>query len=128
MYYSRWYLGFIAEAKYTQVNVQLQSPIDTEYANAKAPIPTLGGVVRVYPVANISITGEVTGFKLPTSVDPQNRYDGEYIDADLYGMLNFSKNFGVQVGYRSLTVSYRVKLDTGDFVLHGPYIMGVARF
>jgi hypothetical protein len=128
LYRNWWYAGLIVEAKYTSVTIRLQSPIDDEYASVRAPIPTAGGVFRIYPVANISITGELTGFKLPTSVDSQDRYDGKYIDGNLYGTVNLTNNFGVQVGYRSLTVSYRVKLDTGDFVLRGPYIMGVARF
>jgi hypothetical protein len=127
--YRTWgFVGFILDAKYTDVNVTLASPVDTEFAHARAPIPTVGGIFRVYPLANVSFTGELTGFKLPTSVDKENRYDGKYYDLDLYGTLNFSDNFGVQGGYRSLTVGYRVKNDTGDFVLKGLYIMGVARF
>ncbi|HEY3384052.1 MAG TPA: hypothetical protein VGK32_19990 [Vicinamibacterales bacterium] len=128
IYRDRGFVGLILEAKYTDVEVNLASPVDSEYARVRAPIPTIGGIVRVYPVANVAITGEVTGFKLPTSVDKANRYDGRYVDFDIYGTLNFTNNVGVQGGYRSLDVSYRVKTDTGSFKLSGPYIMGVARF
>ena len=34
-----------------------------------APIPAIGGIGRFYVVPNISVTGEVTGFKIPDSVD-----------------------------------------------------------
>jgi hypothetical protein len=79
-------------------------------------------------MTNISITGEVTGFKLPASVDKANRYDGKYVDFNIYGTVNLTGNFGAQVGYRSMDVMYRVKTDTGNFTLKGLYFGGVARF
>ena len=42
--------------------------------------------------------------------------------------MNFTNNFGVQVGYRSIDVMYKVDEDTGDFTLKGLYLMGVVRF
>ena len=108
--------------------MNLANPFTTEFAHVRAPIPTVGGIVRVYPVANIALTAEVTGIKLPTSVDKQGRYEGKYIDFNVYATLNFSDNFGVQGGYRSITVSYRMDQDTGDFVLKGPYVMSIVRF
>ena len=46
---------------------------------------------------NISITGEVTGFKLPDSID--GRYNAHYVDFDIYGTVNFTNNVGVKGGY-----------------------------
>ena len=129
LYRDRWFVGFLVEAKYTDVRVDLATPLrDADWVQARAPIPAVGGVARVYPVSNISITAEVTGFKLPASVDKENRYDGKFVDFDIYGTLNLTHNFGVQAGYRSMDVSYRVKSDTGDLTLKGLYFMGVARF
>lgn len=128
VYRDRGFVGLILEAKYTDVTVTLANPFTTEFGRVRAPIPTVGGIARVYPVSNMALTAEVTGIKLPTSVDKQGRYDGKYIDFNVYGTLNFTDNFGVQGGYRSLTVSYRMEKDTGDFVLKGPYIMGVVRY
>jgi len=124
---NRWYTGFITEIKYTDVRVDLAAPELqlAEYAEARAPIPALGGIVRVYVVPNISITGEFTGFKLPTV---QNQYEGHYVDVDIYGTLNFTNNFGVQGGYRVLDMGYLIKQDTGSFTLNGLYIAGVVRY
>lgn len=128
LYRDRWFVGFVVEAKYTDVNVTLQNPLNNEYASVKAPIPALGGIVRVYPVPYVSITGELNGFKLPTSVDKANRYDGKYLDFNLYGTVNINRYVGAQVGYRSVDVMYRVKADTGNFTLKGLYFGAVARF
>jgi hypothetical protein len=42
--------------------------------------------------------------------------------------VNFTNNFGVQAGYRTLDASYTAKNDTGDLKLRGLYFTGVARF
>jgi len=60
--------------------------------------------------------------------DEKDRYDGKYLDFDIYGTLNLTNNFGVQAGYRSIDVMYKVKSDNGDFKLKCLYFMGVARF
>jgi hypothetical protein len=121
------FAGFILEAKYTDVNVSLAAPIiSTQFAHARAPIPALGGIGRVYVVPNISITGEVTGFKLPTSID--KRYGAHYVDVDIYGTVNFNNYVGAQLGYRSLDVYYLVKSDTGSLTLKGLYFGIVARY
>lgn len=128
IYRSRWYLGVILEAKYSQVEVTLANQYTTEWAKAQAPIPTIGGVVRVYPVSNISLTGEITGFKLPNNIDNLKGYDGKWMDYNFYATVNFTDNFGVQGGYRSMEVSYRKDNDRGDMLLKGMYLMGVVRF
>jgi hypothetical protein len=127
VYRDRGFIGFIAEAKWSDVNVSLTSPIDSEYAHARAPIPAVGGIARIYPFANVSITGEFTLFKLPENLD-KNGSTGHYYDTDIYGTLNLVNNVGVQVGYRAVNVMYRVKLDSGDMKMGGLYFGGVARF
>ena len=123
---SRGFGGFILEAKYTDVRVDLASPFQTEFAHARAPIPALGGIGRVYVVPRVSITGEVTGFKLPDSID--NRYAAHYVDMDIYGTVNATNNVGVKVGYRSIDLGYLIKQDTGAFTLKGLYFGIVARY
>lgn len=124
----RGFGGFIVEAKYTDVQVQLSSATFgiTEYAAARAPIPALGGIGRFYVVPNISITGEFTAFKLPDSID--NRYAAHYFDLDIYGTVNLTNNVGFKGGYRSLDLGYVVKQDTGAFTLKGIYFGVVARY
>jgi hypothetical protein len=137
----RGFAGFVVEAKYTDVNIQLFSAIANEFAHAKAPIPAIGGTGRFYVVPNISITGEVTGFKLPK--DLVKNTSAHYVDFDLYGTVNFTNNIGAQFGYRSLNVGYIVDHDPnvavapfcgspaedcGDFTMKGIYFGVVARY
>jgi hypothetical protein len=120
------FVGFDLEAKYTDVQVSLSSPIASEFAHARGPIPALGGIVRYYVVPNISITGELTGFKIPDSID--SRYNAHYVDLDIYGTLNLTNNIGVKGGYRSRDVGYLIKSDSGQFTMKGIYIGAVLRY
>ena len=127
IYMDRGFLGLLLEAKYTDIEASLENRIvGREFARARAPIPAIGLIGRVYVVPNVAITGEFSGFKLPETIDED--YQGRFYDFDLYGTLNFNDNFGVQAGYRSLTVFYRVELDEGDLKMKGLYFGGVVRF
>jgi hypothetical protein len=123
---NRGFGGFILDAKYTDVTASLETPAINQFIHAKAPIPAIGGIARVYVVPNISITGELTGLKIPDSVSKE--YKAHYADLDIYGTLNFTNYIGVQGGYRSLDVGYHVDTDTGSFVLRGIYFGVVARY
>jgi hypothetical protein len=127
LYRDRWFAGFIFDVKYTDVDVTLSNQfLGTEFTRARGPIPTIGGIFRGYVIPNISITAEVTGFKLPERIDED--YRGSYIDVDVYGTVNLTDHVGFQAGYRSLDVNYRVEDDAGDLKLKGPYFGGVVRF
>jgi hypothetical protein len=127
LYKDRWFVGFVAQAKATDVEVNITaSPVGTEKAVAKAPIPNIGGIARVYVVPNISITGELVGMKIPES--PNRNFKAHYFDFDLYGTVNFNDYVGAQVGYRSLDVGYTIKKDTGAFLMKGLYFGGVVRY
>jgi hypothetical protein len=125
-YRSRGYIGLIIEAKYTDVTATLATPIVNEFAHAQAPIPAIGGTGRIYIVPAISITGELTTFKIPSSVSEE--YNAHYTDFDLYGTVNFTSKVGAQIGYRSFDVGYLVKRDTGAFTVKGMYFGIVARY
>jgi len=120
------FVGFDLEAKYTDVQVSLTSPIAAEFAHAQAPIPAIGGIGRYYFVPNIAITGELIAFKIPDSVDDQ--YNAHYIDFDLYGTVNFTNNVGVKGGYRSRDVGYLIKTDSGTLTLKRIYFGAVIRY
>ena len=126
IYRDRGFLGLVLEAKYTDVQATLTNIIDTQFVHARAPIPAIGVIGRVYVAPNISITGEFGGFKLPEGIDED--YRAKYYDFDLYGTVNFSDNFGAQVGYRSFDVFYKIDQDEGALVMKGLYFGGVARF
>jgi hypothetical protein len=124
----RGFGGFILDFKYTDVQASLASPVlsTPEFAHARAPIPTIGGIIRYYIVPNISITGELTGIKVPDSVSKE--FKAHYADLDIYGTVNFTNNIGAQVGYRNFDLGYLVDDDTGTFELKGLYFGVVARY
>jgi hypothetical protein len=127
VYRDRGFVGLLLELKYTDIEASLSNRlVGGEFAHARAPIPAIGVIGRAYVVPNISITGEFSGFKLPSSIDED--YGGHYFDFDLYGTVNFTDNVGAQAGYRSLTVFYRAEEDEGDLKMRGLYFGGVVRF
>jgi len=125
VYRDRGFVGLVLEAKYTDVQATLTNVLDTEFVHARAPIPAIGVMGRGYVAPNISITGEFTFFKVPNI---NENYGGRYFDFDLYGTVNFIENVGVQAGYRSFDVVYKVNNDNGDLQLKGIYFGGVIRF
>jgi hypothetical protein len=126
----KWgFVGFILEAKYTDVNVSLNSPIMLEgpqFAHARGPVPALGAIGRVYVVPNVSITGEFTAFKIPDSIN--DRYNAHYVDLNIYGTVNFTNNIGVKGGFRSRDVGYLIEKDAGSFLLRGINMGVVVRY
>ena len=133
VYRERGFFGLVLEAKYTDVEATLSNVLDTEFVRARAPIPAIGAIGRVYVAPNISITGEFSAFKVPGIGEDEDRpdepeYEANYFDFDLYGTVNFTDNFGAQAGYRSFDVFYKVEDDEGDLNLKGLYLGGVVRF
>lgn len=122
----RWFAGFVLEAKFTDINFELNSIIGNEFVRARAPIPAIGFIGRGWVTKNVSVTGEFTFFKLPEDIDAE--YGGHYYEWDIYGMVNFTKNLGAQVGWRSHDFAYEAELDRGSAKLDGIYFGGVVRF
>jgi hypothetical protein len=123
----RGFVGLIAEVKYTDVKLDLDSNGLEESASARVPVPAVGGIFRVYPASLVSITGEVTGMKLPGSLTEGDE-TAHYLDWDLYATVNATPNIGVQAGYRTLDLSYRTSEDFGEFRVEGWYFGAVVRF
>jgi len=119
----RGFLGVIVEGKFTALDMELNAPVISEFTKVKVPIPTLGAIGRVYLAKNLAVTAEFTGLKLTVQEDT-----GKYLEFDLNGLFNFNKNFGVQGGYRTVSLDYRVEQDAGNLDLKGLYFGGVARF
>jgi hypothetical protein len=124
VYRDRFYAGFILEGRYMDASLNLRTPIDDEFAEARGVLPAVGGIVRGYVHERVSITGEMVGMKVPEIQD----YFGSFFDLDIYGTVNITNNFGVQGGYRWLDASYEAELDTGDLEMKGFYFTGVVRF
>ncbi len=122
----RGFIGTIVDVKYTDVNATLTAGSRTGATASRAPIPALGGIARLYLAQNLSVTGELTGFKFPGGWIKST--SGSYADMDLYAMLNFADKFGVRAGYRKFDVDYTLTNDTGSFKLTGPYLGVSVRF
>jgi hypothetical protein len=132
VYKDRGFAGLLLDLKYTDVTASLATSgtivSALEFTHARAPIPAIGGIGRVYVVPNISITGEFSFFKLPDRAINSDDYGGKYYDFDLYGTINFNDYVGAQIGYRSFDVFYKVKKDSGTMKLNGLYFGVVGRF
>lgn len=127
VYRSRGFAGVLVDLKYTDVRVELTTPIAApEFTSAVAPIPTIGFVSRGYLAKNFAVGGEVSFFRIPGGLSED--YTGEYTDWDLYGTLNFTNNVGATAGYRSIDVFYETNRDSGALKFTGFYIIGVVRF
>ena len=128
LYRDRWFVGLVLQTKITDIGANLEAPAinASEFSRARAPIPAIGGITRVYVAPNISITGELDFFKIPDSID--ERYKAHYFDFDLYGTVNFNDYVGAQVGYRSLDLGYQFEQDQGNFKAKGIYFGGVVRY
>jgi len=124
-YTNRGFIGFLIEGRYTEMNAGLRSPLNDEFSSAKAPLPAFGLVGRAYPLKNVSITAEVSGFKLPKF---DEKYDANYVDIDIYGTVNFTRFFGVQGGWRRMNTFLKVESDKGDFRFSGIWFGGAIRY
>ena len=122
----RGFMGLIVDMKYTDVSATLSGSGQTGAAAAKAPIPALGGVARIYLASNLSLTGELTGFAFPGGWIKST--SGHYADLDFYAMLNIVDSLGIRAGYRKFDVEYTLTNDTGTFKMNGPYLGVSIRF
>ena len=74
----------------------------------------------------MAIGGEVSFFRVPDNLS--DTYDGSYTDYDFYGLINFNRNVGAQVGYRSIDIFYEADFDHGALKFKGWYFGGTLRF
>ena len=118
------FVGLVTEVKYNKVTAAIDAAnIGAESTEVKAPVPTVGGIARVYFGQYVSATTEFTALKLT-----RDEFRGKFYDFDVYGQLNLVKQLGVQVGYRSIDVDYLVDSEEGALKFKGPYFGGVLRF
>jgi hypothetical protein len=125
---SRGFGGVLLDLKQTHVRGSLRTPLPQldQFADRSAPVPAIGGIARVYVIPAVSITGELSLIKVPEST----KYDfrGHYTELDIYGTLNFNRNIGAQLGYRSLDVDAVIEKGSGSFAVKGLYFGIVARY
>ena len=128
LYFKRGFFGAGINLNYTNVDVELLSPIGSEFISAAAPIPAFSFAGRGYVLPNLAIDGEFSFFRIPDSIQEQLNGDGSYNDFDIHGTYNFNKYVGAVLGWRKTTVFYNVENDTGDLKFTGMYFGGVVRY
>lgn len=128
LHFSRGFVGAGVNLKYTNVDVNLTSPIGAEFVSAAAPIPAFSFGGRGYVTPEFSIDGELALFRVPDKLSEQIEGDGSYTDFDLHGTYNFNKYVGFQLGWRRTHIFYNVDLDRGDLEFKGMYFGGVIRY
>ena len=128
LYFPRGFIGANINVKYTNIDVDLQSPIGSEFFKQAVPIPAFGFAGRGYVTPNFAIDGEFTFFRIPENLEEQLDGDGSYNDFDIHGTYNFNKYIGAQVGWRKTTVFYQAEFDSGDLKFKGMYFGGVVRY
>ena len=128
LYFPRGFVGANINLKYTNINVDLQSPIGAEFFTQAAPIPAVGFAGRGYITRNFAIDGEFTFFRIPDSIEEQLEGDGSYNDFDIHGTYNFNKYVGAQGGWKKTTIFYQGLSDSGDLKFSGIYFGGVVRY
>lgn len=129
LYRPQWYAGFMIDTRITDADIELSTTrpdLGVAFARARGPIPSIGFTGRYYVVPNVSVTSELSLFKIPESVD--QRYRAKYVDFDIYGTVNVLPWAGAQFGYRRFNVDYTLKKDSGDLKADGIYLAGVVRY
>ena len=116
------FVGVIGEVKYTDLTVAITNGQRRADTTVQVPVPTVGGIARGYLGAALSVTAELTGFSLD-----RDHWRGQFVDLDVYGTLDFG-GVNAQVGYRSMSVEYRVDDHEGDLAVGGVYVGLTLRF
>jgi len=108
------------------VRVEFDSPVAFEYVRARAPIPAVGVIGRVYVTRFTPITAEFTAFKMPNNLIED--YSVRLVDYDIYGTANLTWTVGINVGCRSMDMSYLLDCADGNFTVKGLHFSGAFRF
>ena len=118
--------GFIAEVKHTIVRAELRTAPADEVSRQAMPVPAVGGIVRVYPVTRLSLTGEATFFGVPDRAD--GHFGGHIADIDLSAVWNVTRHLGAQGGFRTIDIHHLGEWNTATFTLKGVYIGALVRY
>jgi hypothetical protein len=126
----RFFIGAGISARFTSLDVDLQSPIGAEFFKQTAPIPAINFAGRGYLTRNLSVDADIAFMRIPKSLEEQIDGDGSYNDVDLHATYNFNKYVGAQLGWRKTTLFYQTTdlANTGDLKFTGLYFGGVVRY
>ena len=131
LYKPRGFVGVVVEGRLTTAEARLAtktpiiSPALNEFNRRSAPLPAIGLVGRAYPLRQLALNFEVSGFKLP-NVDP--KYKATYFDWNIGGTVNVTNYFGVQMGWRKVTNFMVIEQDSGDLKFQGLWFGAAVRY
>ena len=118
--------GLIAEVKHTRVRAELRTAPADEVSRQAMPVPAVGGLVRVYPAARLSLTGEATFFTVPER--PDGHYGGHIADVDVSAVWSVTRQLGAQFGFRAIDINHLGEWNTATFTLKGVYVGAIVRY
>ncbi len=121
----QWRAGLIVEARQTDIQERLTSGSADQARRTRVPVPAVGATVGIRATDRVSITGEIIGFKVPTSAD--RHYGGHYADLMLLGTFDLTTHVGAQAGYRLVDVGHLGESDSATMTLRGVYFGAIVR-
>ena len=122
---SRGFGGLVLDLKQSQLQTALTAPGIVESTQLRVSVPAIGGIARVYVTPRVSVTGELSGMRVPNGALGDS--GGHYAEVDIYGTFNVTHRVAGQIGYRSLDVDARLDQDSAAFTLRGLYFGVVVR-
>ena len=124
--FSKFSSNLNLQVHYLDINAKLRSNVvGTVSESVKAPIPTIGGGVQIWPVDWLKLHGDFNVFKLGVS-----GFKGEMIDSQAGLTISPWEWLGASVGYRYYRIIAQDTKsgDRADWLQHGPYVSVMARF
>ncbi len=105
LYRDRWFVGFVLQAKATDIQANLQA-LDRHRIRARAGAHSDNRRHRARLRGAEHLDHRRALDVLQDSASIDERYQAHYFDFDLYGTVNFNDYVGAQLGYRSLDLGY----------------------
>lgn len=126
LYMKRGFLGVLGEARFVEMTAALNSAVANEAVTGNAVVPAIGMVARAYVLPDLAINFELTGSKVPKllNMDVTNTV----LDWDLHATVNFTNNFGGQIGWRKSKTFLEFDNNSGDLKFEGLWFGLVVRY
>lgn len=124
--FSKFASNLNLQVHYLDIAARLRSNVvGTVSESVKAPIPTIGGGLQVWPVHWLKLHGDFNFFKLGVS-----GFKGEMIDSQAALTVSPKEWIGASIGYRYYRIIARdtESGDRADWLQHGPYVSVMLRF
>jgi hypothetical protein len=117
----RFFAGVIVDVDRTNITLRLTSAAADEAAPSSVPtLPAFGGVARFAIADWLTVSGELTGIKVPDRKDEE--YGGHFANLEAGGLVRLAHHLGVHVGVRSINIRHLGESDTGTMRMTGAVV------